>query len=509
MNEESLDIRVPIRFLLQHWMWVAATALVTGLAALGITLLLPVMYQAEATLAISPSRTEVQFDPRIVTLEEYDLARSTVESRRDSLVALVTSNQVVQAVLDDVGDQLQSDDREISSLRNLADVQTIGDLINIEVRYGDPEIATMLANTWAEHFERHVNQVYSDSRSAGNGQIVQQVEDARERYSAAQAALEAYEAVDPVEVLQRELDAKLAILENYQMARIASQTMPTDRNQEILNNFYRELTQIESLLADAEALREQVADDTGSSAGNLGNALALILLRSRAYGGNNEVSITTGAAGAETTRAETSGIVLQIDLSGLSAEEVQPADVDALIAVLESRRQAAQARVDSFLEGLQAGESQSQLSQVNERITEISAEVTALQGEIEAAGAELRELTQDRDNTWETYQLLLGRQVEEQITSQATSSEVRIADNAIVPTQPIGRGVVRNTFLATFVGAFVAAGIVMAYALWSVDGTLAGERSEHAPPVFDDTETDGSEDIGGVAVPRLPKSLSS
>lgn len=459
---DSMDLRVPVQHVIRNWAWIFGATVLTAVAAAAFTLWLPTIYQAEATVAISPTRTEVQFDPRIQTLDDYELVNGTLLSRRDALAALMKSNEVMQAVLMEVGNHLKPEERTLEWLRSTGTVETAGDLINLEVRYGDPNTAALIANAWIANYERHVNQIYSTRSNMTVSQVTEQVNEAQESYDSAQVALEAFEATSPGEMLQRELDTTMAILDNYQQARISAQTRPADRNQQILNGYYQELAQIEGWLADASALREQVANDTGSTAGNLGNALALITLRNRVFGGSND---------------EGAGVLLQFDLGTLEADAIRPADLESLIDTLEARQQAAQERIDGFLQELQTGEEVPQMTSLDERITTLTEQIAGLRSEIEATTAEQRELAQARDNAWETYQLLLSQQVEEQVASQTTSTEVRIADRAIVPQEAVSRGLIRNTALAGILGAMVAAGVVLVRAWWTM-GEEGAKREE-------------------------------
>lgn len=499
---DSIDLRQPIKQLFSKWHWIAGAAVLTTLAALILTLLLPTVYQAEATIAISPSRTEVQFDERIQTLADYQLLSGTLTARKDSLIALVRSNEVVEALLDDISEHLDPEERDVTSLRELMNIQTTGDLINIRIRYEDPETAALIANAWVEHYERHVNQVYSDSGRVDTSRINEQVENAGEAYRVSQAELENFLAVDPIETLQRELDTKLAVLENYQLARISAQSKPVERNQQILDSHYLELARVETWLADAEALREQVALGTESPAANMGNALALISLRSRAFGGSQWVLWTPEGDPVVSAAPE-----IQVDISTVADEPVRVSDVDAVITALERRREAAQSRVDAFLEGLQSGDPAPGSALLDERIAEIASEVNSLQSQVEAATAEQLVLTNARDSAWETYLVLRSRQTEEQIASETTSTEVRIADRAIVPSEPISRGLIRNTAIAMILGVIVSSAVILVRAWWRMEDDLQFEAGANEQL---DTLEEMQEPHGDtVARQGLPESLSS
>jgi uncharacterized protein involved in exopolysaccharide biosynthesis len=171
---------------------------------------------------------------------------------------------------------------------------------------------------------------------------------------------------------------------------------------------------------------------------------------------------------------------LQIDVAAAPEFGIREADVTALIQVLEKRREATQARIDALEAGLTAPEDSGEEEEGAEtpleaRIAALDDEIAALRSELEAKNAEQRELVQTRDRAWETYQVLLGKQVEENITAGAATAEVRLADTAVVPEYPQSRGVILNTLLAGIVGFMVVAGFVLALDWW-----YAGEPEPEA-----------------------------
>jgi hypothetical protein len=102
--------------------------------------LVPPTYEAETAVAVVRSRTDITFDSRIVT-EDEAFARDQ-NARRSALVALVTSTDVVEAVLAEVGEQLLP---RIGSVRlrcaEMVQASSMGDLIRIRVRHRDPQTA--------------------------------------------------------------------------------------------------------------------------------------------------------------------------------------------------------------------------------------------------------------------------------------------------------------------------------------------------------------------------------
>ena len=99
--EEEIDLRPYIRAIFRAWYWVIGVAVITALVVFGISSLFPEIYAAEATVAIIRERTEVSFNTSIETREDI-LGSRDVNSRRDALIALVSSNDVAEQVLAEI-----------------------------------------------------------------------------------------------------------------------------------------------------------------------------------------------------------------------------------------------------------------------------------------------------------------------------------------------------------------------------------------------------------------------
>lgn len=104
MYEDEMDLRYYARLLIRRWMWILAAALLAAIAAFGLGIMRPNVYEATAAAAIVRSRTDISLDARIQTLEDYQLGGGRlIEDRLAALRALADSNEVMRRVLDDVG----------------------------------------------------------------------------------------------------------------------------------------------------------------------------------------------------------------------------------------------------------------------------------------------------------------------------------------------------------------------------------------------------------------------
>lgn len=455
---EEIDLRPYIELLARRWTWIVGGACIAILVALVASRLLPRVYQAEVMVSVVRLRTDVTFDERIRTIleDELSIRGDDARTRQEGLVALATGPDIARQVAAGIGLQLKPSERSISSLLSRVSARSRGNLIVITVQHGDPEVAALIANQWAHVYERHVNELYGTNRGGNVDAVAAQVTLAQATYVAAQGEVEVFIADNRIAILEHEISAQQALLDSYQSARNAIQTTPIDlqvnNNSQVLTNHYQDLQQVERWLTAARALKDQVAEDGGSTAADLGNVLALVFLHGQVFGGVGPVE-------------------LQVDLDAGAVEKVRPADVDALIAVLEARREATQTQIDALAAEVATRElvelAVASDHPLNARIAELNAALLALDSELEAQTARQRELEQTRDTAWETYQVLREKQIEEAIAAQTPGTEVRLASSAVPPDTPIGTHVRNSVLIAGALGMMLSTFVVLAEGWWT------------------------------------------
>jgi uncharacterized protein involved in exopolysaccharide biosynthesis len=460
MYEDELNLRHYIRLFVRRWVWFVGAALLAGMAAFGLGMLRPAVYEANAAAAVVRTRTDISLDSRIETLEDYQLGGGRlIEDRMAALIALADSNAVMRSVLDDVGDQLAPEARTLGAVRGMSDVELKGDIIAFSVRHEDPELAAVVANSLTQAYVDHVNRIYGASEDNVEN-ITAQVEVARQRYDGAQQELQAYLADERMSTLsltlERELNIKRALLNSYQQSRVAIETSDASASSELLTNLYTELKQLDTWLADADTLREQVRSNSDTFAARLGDTLALLMLRSRVYGGGP--------------------LEVQLDLANTELDSIGTADVDNLITALETRRQVTEERIQALSETLGSDEAsgvvldeQPLLQRIETLTSEIIDLESRLESELATREADRRELEATRDRAWEAYQALTSQLVEAEIQAESSNTEVRVADVALAPEQPLGSGRLMNAALAAIVGVMLVAGVVVFVDWWSAE----------------------------------------
>ena len=393
--EEEIDLREYINVIVRRWKWIAGITLaaVVTAAVVSFFLLAPV-YEAKAGVVIVKSRSEIAFEPKYRTLTEEDIA-----SRRKALEALVRSSSVAAEVIAKLGSTLDPEEREVQALLDIVETESNGDLISIKVKGKNPRKIVTIASAWGEAYERYVNELYSGiAQSPANIQF--QVAEAESSYKEAGESLARFTGDNQIEALTQEIEAR----------------------QNTLADYYTTKQLLDRLIADARALRDQLRQETSSSPTGTGNSLSIMLLQASAF-----TLLSPGLP-----------VQLQLafdEMAGLegSAEE-QVQDLDALLSILEARREEVQALIGEMT---------------------LQQEILQLQEQLEREQARERELTSARDLAWETYNTLARKEAEVGVASQATDTEVRFAVRAVEPKEPVAPKKALNIAIAGILGLMV------------------------------------------------------
>jgi uncharacterized protein involved in exopolysaccharide biosynthesis len=452
LYEEELDIRPYILALIEKWYWIIGAAILAAVVAFIVSSRQPPVFEAETAVAVVRTRTDITFDSRIVT-EDEAFARD-LNARRSALVALVTSTDVIEAILADVGEQLLPENRRVTALRDMAQASSDGDLIRIRVQHRDPQTAAVLANSWGRQYEQHVNQLFGGGRGEGLPTIAVQVQEARARYEAAQTDLEAFTRTNQIAALTREVESLEQVLSDYYGLLASVQANPVQLSQGVLAQHYADLQRIESWLLAAQALRQQVAADGNSAGATMGNRVSYLSLHSQIYS-SMPLSMTVP-------------VEIQVVLGEETA--VSPADVDNLLTVLEQRRLDTLAQIEGLADDLLPGSNPVDVTAerpLQAATAGLTQQIAALQAELIAQESERDELAAARQLAWETYQSLTRRQAETEIAAQTVGSEVRVASRAAVPERPASRGRLTNMALAFMVALFFSSAVVLGIKWWN------------------------------------------
>jgi uncharacterized protein involved in exopolysaccharide biosynthesis len=469
---ESVDLRKSVGALLRHWKIVVIPAIVAAIVALIVGFIQPPTYDAKVYVAATKLKTQVEFGSEIQTLTEEELAAAGAgalidrASRLSAFRTLAVTPQIAQIVLPQFEERLRAlDERLLAPARFLEHVSCEeskdSDLIVITISLSDPQLASDVANAWGQAYAQQINHLYNGVHAQDVENVKQQSAQTYQNYLNAQEELEAYLASNPIPHLNQQIDLLQVQIDSYQNALEETKSLVSSRElenrQQLLDAYYEDLITLQLLLDDAQALKQQLTLGGSSPAAAFGDALALILLRSRAF-----ADVSTPFS-----------LELQ---TPLAAENITVSDVESLIQTLETRIAETQAKIKELTATLlsppTSGLPEEASEDIENRIEELTSAKQALEAELAAEEAHQQDLERQRDLAWSTYETLAKKEAELQIAAQSGSTEVRLASLSTPPSKPTGPRKLTNTVLAGAVGLMLGAGCVFFLEWWQPDGKL-------------------------------------
>ncbi len=486
---EEIDLRQYVLVLIKRkWLIIGLTVLAAAAAYIW-SMSQPEMYEATASVIVYRMRSEIVFAPEFKTIEGPSGAA-------EGLAALVESATIAQAVLGKLRGSLSPEERDPFVLIDMIESKVKNDTIQISASSRDPEKAALIASTWAEEYERHVNAVYSPVATEELLESTSsEFKKTNSRYEAAEKAVSDFLSGNSIAVCRRALGEK----RNALRALDGIKRKHLDAAVESLADCYAERRRIRRLFGNAKALRQQIGADGGASTGT---ALALLLLEEKVYaregkgkveradprrermGATREMrgekvskgsvqlqTLEVGPVWVEIQEAEQEGR-WQLDLSSIAADSgqvKQRKEIAALVQVLEKRLAELDAVIaEAFTRPpppeagvvarsgretwLESALIQEGMKDIESAMRKIDGEILKLEGKIAVEQGREKEFVRARDQAWETYQILAKKVDELQIMGQVKGSEVRLASRALVPRNPVSPKIVRNVGLAAVVG---------------------------------------------------------
>jgi len=394
--EDEIDLRKYAAVLARQWKWIVGLAVLAGAAALIVSFLIPPTYEATALIVVTRPRYQLQFDPRIETLTQP-------QQPYKAYPELALSDDLVMQVIDEVNGDLPADERELVVFRERLAAVAGSDpsLVRLSATSDDPAQAQVIANTWADLFVAYANELYQQ-RSSDVGFFENQVAEADATLSAAEQALVDFQARNPLNAINAELDAKQSALASYFAAQQS----------------------ITAITQDARSLQQQLAQQSGGDVVTLADELAALYLQVDSLSTQTDVPVQ-----------------LQISGSGSLADRT----VLEQVALLDSL---AQALGDKSVE-------------IQRQIDTLRPDILSLQQAQQSAQTELDRLTRVRDTARDTYLTLTRKLDEAKVAAQDEGGEVRLASRAAVPTDPVSPRKGLNTVLGGVLGLIL--GIVGAF----------------------------------------------
>ncbi len=152
-------------------------------------------------------------------------------------------------------------------------VESKGDALLVSATANTPELATEIANTWANEAALVVNQAYQGEQPLAD--IQAQREAAQKQYQDAQGNLKSFIQNSQIDALSKKIEESQAVFNKIADDRAWQISYYDDR-----------IKNMEALIVQAEALKRQLQRGNRSGAGDFGDALAVLDARASSLGIN-------------------------------------------------------------------------------------------------------------------------------------------------------------------------------------------------------------------------------
>lgn len=442
MYEDELDLRPYIRTLIRHWWQIALLAIFTGAAAFIFSKSQPDEYEATSAILLSRTRAALALAQQFPTISEPIDARS----RMDAMLAIAQSDALALETLQNFTNNNHLNKLNIAAFKNWIKVTNSGDLILITASDNDPALAAEIANTWASNTVTRINQAYTGDPSLE--EIQEQLRIAQSDYFTAQENLEAFIQDNQIAILKEQIDNAHTVFVNL-----------SGEHAQLVSYYANRKHEMEIIQVEAEALKRQLQNGGFSSAGDFGDALAVLNTRATLLAIQSPPPFQSQIAGrSERTQSASassgqvvdvaSRLILNLNLGDLESLVDSPAnyiaDLDTIIEIASQEKGLAETNLDTLAQYIFHPEN-------HETIETLDARIRDLETLLEREQARRLELSSQRDLNWQAYQAIAEKEIEIKKASQ-TNNQVNLASLAIPPQNPTSQNATRNSVMAGLMG---------------------------------------------------------
>jgi capsular polysaccharide biosynthesis protein len=433
-NENDLDLRPFILAVIRKWWLILLLIIIAAAGAYLFSIQKSDTYQATNTILLTRSRSVLSLAEQFPTVTENPDRRSRIEA----ILAIARSDAIALATYNALDDDQLPEEFDWVKLRGKVEVVASGDAVLVTASINNPDLAAEIANVWAEEAVQAINLAYSGEQSIE--EIQSQLIVAQRDYDSAQVNLEAF--VQSNQIAASDIQIK--------EGKELYSHLTENHYSEII--FYSDRIQaMDELIVQSEGLKKQLEGGNASSAGDVGDALAV--LKIRAEGMNlSSMAMDTDQLPVSTYALQFSNFDVIVDTSVNYV-----ADLETIIQLARDEKEKAETILSNMAGGIYI-EEDSLLEQVNIQILEAETQLLSEQTQIE-------ELISERDLAWQAYQALAQKETE-LISGAQTSSMFTIASSAIPPENPVSQGAERNALLAGAVGLALGVFLALVFEWW-------------------------------------------
>jgi capsular polysaccharide biosynthesis protein len=416
--EDEFDLH-EIVLTLWHRRWVILiVTLVVPLIVMGISLTTPSQYQAIAYISLRA--------PILRPVGDANLQLNPPLPDINTVMNLATATSTLEGVLADPTIAAAKGNKTLSTtnLDNMTSITIVGkDQLSLQVTDSDPQRTALLANAWARQVVSIINRTY------GMGSLTSSLNDqislVQQKFEKAQTALQDELARNRLDTFNAQLQGK----------------------QDSLNCLIGKIRQTSDIMDDLLVLKQRVETLPSNSSLTLDDSLSITTVQQRALSGRLcAIDVPT--------------LKLQINNDLLS----NPTQVNAL------------ASISQIQNALQTWQSNAAAQQ-----TQFEQGIPQLQQSIETAKAQIKQLTDTRDQYSSLYQSL---QLQQNLisTSQMDGNQVAtLSTQAELPNTRISSGRLKNVVLAGIVALTLVIVWVFLQDWWQKSSAQKLKKSQITP----------------------------
>ena len=429
---------------------VSAVAALLGAAGVWSLALVMPRYAASADVAIVHRSATVALDNRFRAVDVEPLGRQArgQQARRAALVGLAHQADLAESVFNRLQDDLEEGSSPVQLLSAIdAELVTVGmannrpesDLIRLTAYAPRATLAKALADAWAEAFVEDSNAVFATVPQQVVDTVGAELERVRTLYEEAEAELQAFTAATRIDLLEQEISAKDAVIQEvvatWRLTATAAFQKEMTSRLSAIDEDLTHLRQTRARLRDAEGIQSQIDSSPSSVASN---GLAILLFKTRLVMSDTanleirlgELPVVTAADQRQDIDATVESLNRQIEFLQANVAD-QTGALGGLVGDDESNDDTNIVRglLDAMVQQLDTNRDQPMMALLAKLESERRALATERQNELTMQA----NLTVARDLAQTTLSTLQNEVVELQLSIASAPSQVRLASLAVLP----------------------------------------------------------------------------